>query len=211
MHFYSSWLLPTPSQALGSCQYHQPLSDEVLPPSTRSSDRVQLIYAISLSFSPDLVQRKHFNVFCLVNSENAGCPLYSQLSALLLEDLASQPLPFRFRCGGQIPVHCVPQKKENIKLSKYPIKIHSCQAWALGGSTGRCTMYSQLTPEFPYLMPALLLAPSSPFMCQSWVVNKGPQRQFSTPPFAALAWWSSTSLEDVLSIIWGPPMKSELM
>lgn len=135
----------------------------------------------------------------------------SPVFTLLLEDLASQPLPFRFSCGGQTPVHCVPQRKENIKLSKYPIKIHSCQAWAPGGSTGRYTMYSQLIPEFPYLMPALLLAPPSSFMCQSWVVNKGPQRQFSTPPFATLAWWSCTSLGDVLSIIWGPPMKSQLM
>ena len=39
-------------------------------------------------------------------------------------------------------------------------------------------MYSQLIPEFPYLMPALLLAPPSSFMCQSWVVNKGPQDSF---------------------------------
>lgn len=151
---------------------------------------------------------------CFLPGKFWECKLPSVQSALftlLLEDLASQPLPFRFRCGGQIPVHCVPQRKENIKLSKYPIKIHSCQAWALGGGTGRCTMYSQLIPEFPYLVPALLLAPPSSFMCQSWVVNKGPQRQFSTPPFAALAWWSSTSLEDVLSIIWGPPVKSELM
>lgn len=35
----------------------------------------------------------------------------SPLFTLLLEDLASQPLPFRFSCGGQIPVHYVLQRK----------------------------------------------------------------------------------------------------
>lgn len=37
------------------------------------------------------------------------------------------------------------------------------------------------------------------------------KKQFSTPPLAVLAWWSSILLGDVLSIILGPCMKSGLM
>lgn len=42
------------------------------------------------------------------------------------------------------------------------------------------------------------------------MVSKEPQKQFSTPPLAALAQWSCVSLGDVLSIILGPHMKAEL-
>ena len=84
-------------------------------------------------------------------------PLFTQL----LEDLASQPLPFRFSRGGQIPVHCVLQRKENIKLSKYPIKIHSCQAWAQegvqeGARSARSSFPNPLSNACPALGPSLL-------------------------------------------------------
>lgn len=72
-------------------------------------------------------------------------------------------------------------------------------------------MYLQLFPEIPYRILALLLASPTSFICQRWVVSKEPQKQFSTPPFAALAWWSCILLGDVSSIILGPLMKSELI
>ena len=82
----------------------------------------------------------------------------SPLFTRLLEDLASQPLPFRFSGGGQIPVHCVLQRKENIKLSKYPIKIHSCQAWAQegvqeGARSARSSFQNPLSNACPALGP----------------------------------------------------------
>lgn len=41
---------------------------------------------------------------------------------LLLEELVSQPLPFRCSSGSQIPVHCVPQIVETSSSPTIPLK-----------------------------------------------------------------------------------------